>query len=99
MRKIYVNVLTDDVEKAKLFFDSRFNVVSDEKDFMEGRPVLILGWELAKKLYPKEVSILTYRIKPGVLWTFEPGVRTSAFCSTVGEILSGELWVEMMRAV
>ena len=87
MGEIYVNVLTEDVTKAKTLFDRHFNVVSESKDFIDGKPVIILGWQLAKKLYP-EASILNYVLDNNVFWTYYPYDNTSAFYRTVSEAVS-----------
>lgn len=97
MEKIYVNVLTEDVAKAKLLFDRRFNVVSDRKDIIQGLPVIILGWEFTKRLIP-EASILNGVIDEGIYWAHFPSVDTLTFSSMVRDVLEHQRFLECINA-
>lgn len=97
MEKIYVNVLTEDVAKAKLLFDQSFNVVSDWKDIIQGLPVIILGWEFTKKLIP-DASILDHVIDDGIHWVHFPSDNTKMFVSVVKEVLDYQRFLEVVNA-
>ena len=97
MERIYVNVLTEDVAKAKHLFDRSFNVVSDRKDIIHELPVIILGWEFTKKLIP-EASILNHVLDEGIYWVDFPSVSTLAFSSVVKDVLGYQRFLECINA-
>lgn len=64
-----MNYLANIYSKTKLDIEPFFNVISNEKDIIDGIPTLIIGWDSVKSLYG-EVNILDKKIKNGTYWTF-----------------------------
>lgn len=96
MNKLEVNILTEDVAKAKLLFDCRFNVVSDRKDIIAGKPVIILGWEFTKQLIP-EASILKNELDEGIYWAHFPWIDTKSFSAVVMKVMNYSNFLEVMN--
>ena len=65
LMRFIANILTS----TKVDDSDFYNVVKDENCLIDGIPTLIIGWERAKKLYPK-LSILEWKINDNTYWTF-----------------------------
>ena len=70
--------------KSKFEDIAFYNVVSEESSLIEGIPTLIVGWELAKSLYP-EASILDWQINDNTYWTYEKRIRRQNYESDIAK--------------
>ena len=84
IKKDKVGYLANILVKSKFEDIAFYNVVSEESSLIEGIPTLIVGWELAKSLYP-EASILDWQINDNTYWTYEKRIRRQNYESDIAK--------------
>lgn len=63
--KYIANILTEEPFTG----DTLYNVVSERESLVDGIPVLIIGWDITKELYP-DASIIEWQVADNVYWTY-----------------------------
>lgn len=65
-----MNYLANIISKDKGDYGPLYNSVTNIGDCVVGLPTLIVGWDLANKLYPSEIDVLNRKISRDISWTY-----------------------------
>ena len=64
--KIIGNIVSNKI----IEFDTRIKTVVTIDEIIDGLPTLIIGWDIAKNLFPDDFDILTNKLRPNFYWTY-----------------------------
>lgn len=64
--KIIGNIVSNKI----IEFDPRIKTVGTIDEIIDGLPTLIIGWDIAKNLFPDDFDILTNKLRPNFYWTY-----------------------------